>query len=165
MDFRARIALLAAVAVLAAVLGSCADAPRLAAPLVAVDSVRLERITGAEATFIVALNLANPNAREIAVDAIDANLTVEEIPVGAATLRSPLRLPANGEATASLQARAGLAAVLGLAAGLAQRAQEQKSSGQPIRVRYAVSGAATLEGGWQIPFARNGEFRMNAPSR
>ena len=161
MEFRARIALLVSIAMLAA----CADAPRLSAPLVEVDSVRLERITGAEATFIVALTLANPNGREIAVDAIDAKLTVEEIPIGGATLRAPLRLPANGEATASLQARAGLAAVLGLAAGLAQRAQEQRGSGQPVRVRYAVSGAATLEGGWQVPFSRSGEFRMNAPAR
>ena len=150
--------------VTAAMLASCADAPRLVAPRVAVDSVRLERITGTEASFVVTLNLNNPNAREIAVNAIDANVTIEDVPVGSATLRSPLRLPANGDATATLQARAGLSAVLRIAADIAQRAQEQKGTGQQTRVRYAVSGTATLEGGWPIPFSRSGEFRIAAPA-
>ncbi len=146
-------------------LASCADAPQLVAPRVTVDSVRLERITGTEASFVVTLNLNNPNAREIAVNAIDANVTIEDVPVGSATLRSPLRLPANGDATATLQARAGLSAVLRIAADIAQRAQEQKGTGQQTRVRYAVSGTATLEGGWPIPFSRSGEFRIAAPAR
>jgi LEA14-like dessication related protein len=161
VNLRAGIALVAGIAALA----GCADEPRLAPPRVAVDSVRLERITGAEASFIVTLSLGNPNAREIAVDGIEANLTVEETSVGTASLRSPLRLPANGDATANLQVRAGLAAVLRLAADLAQRSQEQKGSGQPTRVRYGVSGVATLEGGLPVPFARTGEFRMGTPAK
>ncbi len=99
-----------------AVLVACADAPRVAAPRIAVETVRLERITGTEATFEVMLNLSNPNAREIAVNAVDANLTIEDVPVGSATLVSPLRLPANGETTAAVQARAGISAVLRVAA-------------------------------------------------
>ena len=160
MDIRCRVAAFAGAAALAA----CADAPRLVAPQVAVDSVRLERITGTEARFDVTLRLRNPNAREIAVDAIDANVTVDDVPVGNATLKDPLRLPANGEATANLQARAGLSAVLRVAADFAQRAQEQKGTGMPTQVRYAVSGTAILEGGWSIPFSRNGEFRIGAPA-
>ena len=154
----ARFALLAGVAVLAA----CGDGPRLKPPRVAVESVRLERVTGTEATFVVTLNVANPNAREIAVDAIDASVTIEEVPVGIATLRSPLRLPANGEAIATLQARAGLSAVLRVGAEITLRTQEQRQSGggQPTLVRYAVTGTATLEGGLPIPFSRNGEFRI-----
>ena len=142
------------------VLAACADTPRLAPPRVAVESVRLERITGTEARFDVSLNLRNPNAREIAVEAIDANVTIDDVPVGSATLKSPLRLPANGEATAILQARAGLSAVLRIAADFAQRAQEQKGTGEATRARYAVSGTATLEGGWSIPFSRSGELRI-----
>ena len=148
--------------VTAAVLAACAAAPRLVAPRVTVEGVRLERITGGVARFDVVLNLTNPNPREIAVDAIEASVTVDDVPVGTATLKEPLRLPANGEATATLQARAGLAAALRLAADFAQRAQEQKGSGQPTQVRYAVSGTATLEGGWSIPFSRSGEFRIGA---
>ena len=144
----------------AALLASCAAAPRLVAPRVAVDSVRLDRITGGEARFDVMLSLTNPNARELAVEAIDASVTIDDVPVGTATLKEPLRLPANGEATATLQARAGLAAVLRLAADFAQRAQEQKGKGQPTQVRYAVSGNATVQGGYTIPFSRSGEFRL-----
>jgi LEA14-like dessication related protein len=160
MKYRFRVVALAGAAALAA----CADAPRLVAPRVAVESVRLERITGTEARFDVTLNLRNPNAREIAVEAIDANVTVDDVPVGSARLMAPLRLPANGDATAILEARAGLSAVLRIAADFAQRAQEQKASGQATQVRYAVSGTATLEGGWSIPFSRSGEFRIGAPA-
>ena len=141
-------------------LAACAAAPRLVAPRVAVDSVRLDRIAGGEARFDVMLLLTNPNARELAVEAIDARVTVDDVPIGTATLKEPLRLPANGEATATLQARAGLAAVLRLAADFAQRAQEQKGTGQPTQVRYAVSGTATVQGGYAIPFSRSGEFRI-----
>lgn len=146
-----------------ALLAACADAPRVMAPSVTVNSVRLDRITRTEARFDVTLNLRNPNAREIAVDAIDANVTIDDVPVGTASLKEPLRLPANGDATATLQARAGLAAALRIAADFAQRAQEQKGTGQPVRLRYAVSGTATLEGGWSIPFSRSAEFVVNAP--
>ena len=124
----------------------------------------MDRITGADARFLVTLKLTNPNSRDIAVDAIDASLIIEDVPVGGATLKSPLRLPANGDATATLLARAGLASVLRVSAEIAQRAQEQKGTGQTTRVRYAVSGTATLEGGWPIPFSRSGDFRINAPA-
>ena len=144
----------------AALLASCAAGPRLVAPRVAVDSVRLDRIAGGEARFDVMLRLTNPNPRELAVEAIDASVTIDDVPVGTATLKEPLRLPANGDATATLQARAGLAAVLRLAADFAQRAQEQKQTGQPTQVRYSVSGSATVEGGYAIPFSRSGEFRV-----
>jgi len=155
----ARIALLAGVAGLVA----CAESPRLAVPRVAVESVRLERITATEASFVVTLNLVNPNAREVAVDAIEANVTIEDVPVGNATLKAPIRLPANGEATATLGARAGIAAALGIAADIAQRAQEQRATGAPTQVRYAVFGTATLDSGWSIPFSRQGEFRIGPP--
>ena len=129
------------------------------------ESVRLERVTGTDASFVVTLNLANPNAREIAVDAIDASVTIEDVPVGSATLKGSLRLPAKGEATATLQARSGLAAVLRVGAEIAQRAREQRGASQPTRIRYAVTGTATLEGGWPIPFSRNGEIRLGAQAQ
>ncbi len=141
-------------------LAACADAPRLEPPRIAVASVQLQRITGTEANFLVMLSLDNPNAREIAVESIDANVAIEELPVGSATLKSPMRLPAKGEGTATLLARAGVAAVLRVGAEVALRAQEQRNSGQATLVRYAVSGTATLEGGWPIPFSRSGEFRI-----
>jgi LEA14-like dessication related protein len=149
-----------AVVLAAVLLVSCAAGPRLVAPRVSVDSVRLDRIAGGEARFDVMLNLSNPNPRELAVETIDASVTIDDVPVGTATLKEPLRLPANGDATATLQARAGLAAVLRLVADFAQRAQEQKQTGQPTLVRYSVSGNATVQGGYSIPFSRSGEFRI-----
>ena len=89
-----------AVAMAVALLASCAAAPRLAAPRVVVDSVRLDRIAGGEARFDVMLLLTNPNSRELTVEAIDASVTVDDVPVGTATLKEPLRMPANGDATA-----------------------------------------------------------------
>jgi LEA14-like dessication related protein len=161
LRLNARAAVFACLAALAA----CAGAPRLEAPRVSVESVRVDRMTGAEAIFAVTLNLANPNARDIAVDAIDARLSIEDVPVGGATLKSPLRLPGNGEATATLQARAGLAAVLLVAAEIAQRAQEQRGAAQSTSVRYAVAGTATLDGGLTIPFSRTGEIRIASPAQ
>ncbi len=160
MNRVARFALLFGLMLMAA----CGDSSRLAAPRVTVDSVRLDRVTGTDATFVVILNVSNPNAREIAVDAIDASVTIENVPVGTANLQSPLRLPANGDATATLQARAGISAVLRVGAEIGQRAQEQKGTGQATQVRYAVTGTATLEGGVPIPFSRSGEFRIGGPS-
>jgi hypothetical protein len=65
-----------------------------------------DAFAGGEARFDVMLRLTNPNARELAVDAVDASVTIDDVPVGTATLREPLRLPANGFATATLEARA-----------------------------------------------------------
>ena len=63
-----------------ALLASCAAAPRLVAPRVAVDSVRLDRIAGGEARFDVVLLLTNPNARELSVETIDANTETPPAP-------------------------------------------------------------------------------------
>lgn len=161
---RRPLAVVAAVAFGAALLAACAAVPRLSAPRVAVEAVRLDRISGGEARFDVVLGLANPNPREIAVDAIVATVTVDDVQVGSATLKEPLRLPAGGDATATLEARAGLPAVLRIAADIAQRKQDAKTTGQPVQLRYTVSGTATLEGGYAIPFSRSGEFRVGAPA-
>jgi hypothetical protein len=150
--------------VAAAALASCALAPKLAAPRVTVSAVRVDRITAGEANFTVLLDLANPNARDIDVDAIDATLTVEDVPAGSATLATPLRLPALGSASATLKARAGLSAVLRIGAEVARRADAQRGTGGAVPVRYSVSGTAVLAGGVTIPFSRQGEFRLGTPS-
>jgi LEA14-like dessication related protein len=144
----------------AAALVSCASVPKLQAPRVTVSAVRMDRITASEANFTVALELANPNERDIDVDAIDASLTVEDVPAGDATLAEPLRLPALGAASATLKARAGLGAVLRIGAEIARRVDAQHGSGGAVPVRYAVSGTVVLAGGVTIPFSRQGEFRL-----
>jgi len=135
---------------------ACATGPRLEAPKVSVDRVRIDRLTNVDAQFTVVVNLVNPNERAIAVDAIDANLRIEDIAIGTAHLALPVRLPPHGEAAASLTVRAGWAATLRAAAEIARRAET--GNGAAPTVRYAVSGVATFDAGPAIPFARAGEF-------
>jgi len=155
-----------ALLVLSLALAACSSMPRLESPKVAVDRVRIDRMTGTDAQFTVFVNLANPNDREIAVDAIDADVRIEDIAVGTAHLALPLRLPARGEASAALSAHAEWSAALRAAGEIARRAETR--SGAAATVRYAVSGVATLDGGRTIPFSRSGEFawsRGNAPMK
>jgi LEA14-like dessication related protein len=72
------------------VVTGCATLPRLEAPKVTVERVRVERFSGVDARFTVVVNVANPNDREIAVDAIEADLKVEDVPVGRAGVASPV---------------------------------------------------------------------------
>ncbi len=148
-SFRVAVALLATL-----LLGACASLSRLEAPKVAVDAVRVDRMTGTDAQFTVIVSLTNPNDRDIAVDAIDADVRFEDVAVGAVHLAAPLRLPARGEASATLSAGANWSAALRVASEIARRMQ---AGGEPT-VRYAVSGTATLDGGRTIPFSRAGEF-------
>ena len=154
----ARITLLAALA-----LAACTTAPRLDPPKVGVARVQIDRFTGANAQFSVVVTLANPNDREIAVDAIAADLRIENVAVGTARLAAPVRLPPRGETRATIAAQTDLAASLRAAAEIARRL-ETRTDGPPA-VRYAVSGYATLDGGSVVPFSRSGEFtlKLGAP--
>jgi LEA14-like dessication related protein len=102
------------------------------------------------------MNLVNPNERALSVDAIDADLRIEDVAVGTAHLAEPVRLPAHGATTAALTVRAGWAATLRAAAEIARRAEA--GNGAVPTVRYAVSGVATLDAGGTLPFSRSGEF-------
>jgi LEA14-like dessication related protein len=154
-----RAAALALTVAMAMLVAACATVPRLEAPKVSVDRVRIDRMTNAEAQFTVVVNLVNPNERAIAVDAIDADLRVEDVAIGTAHLAEPVRLPAHGEATASLTIRTGWAATLLAVTEAARRAQT--GNGAPMTVRYGVSGLATLDTGATLPFSRAGEFPLS----
>ncbi len=145
------------------VLGACATVPRLEPPKVVGAELRIDRLTGVDAQFTVTLTLANPNDRDINVDAIDAFVRIEDVAVGTAQLTAPIRVTAKGEAPAVLTVRAGLSEALRAAAAVARRAQ---SAGPPT-AHYAVSGTALLDSGLSLPFSRSGEIplpaRMMAP--
>ncbi len=143
---------------LALVLGACATVPRLESPKVVAAELRIDRLTGVDAQFTVTLMLANPNDRDINVNAIDAAVRIEDVPVGVAQLAAPVRLAARGEASVVLTVRAGLADALRAAAAVARRAE----AGGPSTARYAVAGTAVLDGGLSLPFARNGELALPA---
>ena len=143
---------------LALLLAACATLAPLEPPKIAVAQVEIDRLTAADARFTVTVRLTNPNDREIAVDAIIADLTVENVAVGRAVLTAPVRLPPHGEVQAAMASRADLAASLRATAEIARRLQEQGDAA--THVHFAVSGMATLAGGTTIPFSRSGEFSL-----
>jgi len=144
--------------VLALLAGACASFPRLEAPKVVATTLRVDRLTGVDAQFTITLTLSNPNDRDIRVEAIDATVRVEGVPVGVAKLTAPVRLAAHGEAPVALTVRATLAEALQAAAVIARRAEVGGT--MPPAARYAVNGTATLEGGMVLPFSRSGEFAL-----
>ena len=121
-----------------------------------VNDVRLDRIEGASAIFVASVTLTNPNDREIAVDALDATLTIEGEVVATAGLSAPVTLPAKGTAPADIAARTGVDAILRAVAN----AMRRFGSGTPSspELRYALDGRARLANGLQIPFRRTGEL-------
>jgi LEA14-like dessication related protein len=150
---------------LAVACASCATNGPIDPPRITVSDVTIDYFTAADAKFTVQVKLANPNFREVAINAMSAELRIENIPIGTASLAGPVRLPARGDATASVVAAADLVSSLRASAEIARRLREEKPA-SPI-VRYAVSGSATLEGGTVVPFSRSGEFNLGitAPAR
>jgi LEA14-like dessication related protein len=142
---------------LGALAGCAAFGPHIEAPRVSVVSVRLDRIQGPDAWFVASVELANPNPRTIAVDAIDANLSIEDQTVATASLTAPVEIAANGTASAEVAARTGMDAVLHAVAN-AMRRMSGAAPGSPTTLRYEISGTARLAGGLQVPFRRSGEL-------
>jgi len=130
--------------------------PAHAEPSVAVESVRIDRITSAEADFAVTLTVTNPDANELSMDDARAELKVEDVNVGRAKLTEPLRVPPGGQGVAKLVAHADWNATLRAVLAAAKRAEAQPNADPTVR--YAVTGVAYVFGGLPVPFARNGEF-------
>lgn len=138
---------------------ACATTTSLEPPKVTVSAVTIDAFTAADGRFTVQLLIANPNFREIAIDAIAAELRVEDIAIGTAKLAAPVRLPPRGETTATIDARADLVGSLRASGAIARRLSAQDPRG--ASVRYGVTGTATLQGGGVIPFSRSGEYTLD----
>ena len=149
-----------AMLVVALVLSSCATfGPRVAPPTVTVNDVALESLDGLQARFVAGVTLANPNDREIAVDGLDATLSIEGEPVATANLVAPVTLPANGNADAQIVARTGMDAILRAVAATMRRLG---TPGAPFTtspaLHYVIEGNAHFAGGLRVPFRRSGEL-------
>src|SRR6478735_756212 len=83
-------------------LGACATTGRLEPPAIRVTDITMDYFTSADARFTIQVTLTNPNLQEVAVEALTAELRIENVPVGSAQLAAPVRVPARGEATASI---------------------------------------------------------------
>jgi len=140
--------LIVAAALAAALAGCAALAPKPVPPRVTLESVRVTRLTAAEARFTLALVVDNPNAYDLGVTALDANLVVEGEQLANGTLAAPVVLAAGAATRVAVDARAGLGA---FAVALERFARQ-------ANVRYEVTGGIALQNGVRLPFARRGEL-------
>jgi LEA14-like dessication related protein len=148
----------AALLLIATTLAACASfGVRLEAPKVTVQSVRLDRIQDAQALFGITVQLANPNARPIDVEAVDVAVAIEGEVVATARLVAPVRVPASGTADGELAAQTGVD-VLVHAAIAAMRRGETNAPGRAPTLRYTIEGVAVFNGGLTVPFSRSGEL-------
>jgi LEA14-like dessication related protein len=153
-----RAGVVSAMVAVCAMLAACAAlGPRIDPPIVSVVDVRLDRIESASAWFVASVELRNPNTRELAVDALDATLTIEGEPVASAALAAPVRVPASGTASAELVARTGVDAILRAVGSAMRRLGRDRSPGPSPSLRYAIEGRARLSNGFEVPFRRSGE--------
>jgi len=147
------------VALLALATGACASfGPRITPPTVTVNDVRLDRLEGATAYFVAAVTLDNPNDRELAVESLDATLTIEGEAVATAALTAPVALPARGTAPAEITARTGVDAILRAVASAMQRFGTGAAVAPSPSLRYTLEGRAKLANGLQVPFRRVGDL-------
>ena len=114
----------------------------------ALDTVRVTRLTASDTRFIVALTVQNPNAYDLAVNALDVDLALEGEPLLAGSLPSPTVLAAGTATRVEVEARTTLAAVAAALDRVARR----------TTVRYEVKGTAVVQDGLRLPFARSGEL-------
>ena len=134
---------------LAALLAACAAlAPRPLPPGVALEGVRVTRLTPQDTRLTVTLVVSNPNAYDLAVSALDASIAVDGEPLFTGTLLQPVQLAAGGDTRVQIEARTGFAAIL----GAIDRITRQRS------VRYEVTGSAVVQDGWRLPLRRSGEL-------
>jgi LEA14-like dessication related protein len=134
---------------LAALLAGCATlAPRPLPAGVALEGVRVTRLTPQDTRLTVTLVVSNPNPYDLAVSALDASVAVDGEPLLTGTLLQPVQLAAGGDTRVQIEARTGFAAIL----GALDRFTRQRS------VRYEVTGSAVVQDGWRLPFRRSGEL-------
>jgi len=145
---KTRIASLARVAFVAALLFA-ATAPARAAtpsvPNVALERLRIERLGGREAQLAITLSIENAGDRDIALNAVEMNVELAHVPVGTASLSEPVVLSARARTSATFH---GTASSDALAAALVTSLDRRD-------VEYAIAGIAQIDGGI-VPFAERG---------
>jgi LEA14-like dessication related protein len=136
-------------AALIALVAACAALPQKPLPpRVALDAVRVTRITAADARFVLALAVSNPNAYDLAVSALDVDLAVDGEPLVAGSLKAPVVLAAGADTRVEIEARMTLNALAAAFDRLARR----------TTVRYDVKGTAVVQDGLRLAFSRSGEL-------
>ena len=125
-----------------------ASRPKIEAPTVTLDSVRILRIADASAALELSLGIANPNSFALPVDAVDFEVTLDGRPAASAHTLHMDPLPAGGEAKVELAGQVDVAAV----------ATALMTIGSQVPIEYTVKGTATLHDGSSLTLSRKGDI-------
>lgn len=149
---------------IALMLAACATFAVRNPPHIDVTAVSLDRVEGPDAYFTVDLALTNRVDQPIAIEALDATLAIEGEQVAQAKLANgPVRLAANGTASAQMNAHSGMDAILRAVAAAMRRGATLLAPGARPVLHYTLEGTATLAGGGRFPFSKRGELGERAP--
>jgi hypothetical protein len=148
----------------ALMLAACASVAVRNPPHIDVTAVALDHVAGPDAYFTVDLAVTNRVDQPIAIDTLDATLSIEGERVAQATLANgPVRLAANGTASAQMTAHTGMDAILRAVAAAMRRDATLLAPGARPVLHYALEGSATIAGGGRFPFSKRGELGERTP--
>jgi len=137
---------------LAMLTSACASlTPRIEAPQVTLQSVRLLRIADGKAEIALGLRVFNPNATALAIQALDYEITLDGRPAANGRTVRAETLPANGEAKVDLYGRVDTGAVFTAMMAL----------GSQLPVAYTLKGTVTAKDWPPLPFSRKGEVAIS----
>lgn len=144
---------------------ACASLPLAHPPHIDVVGVSLDRVVGPDAFFSVAVSVSNPDDREVAIDALEATLSIEGQRIAQAELKTPVHVPAHASATAEMTAHAGMDAVLFAVAKAMQLGMRGGHAGSVPSLHYAIEGRARVAGSASVPFSKSGDVGTPAPTQ
>lgn len=144
---------------------ACASLPLAHPPRVDVVGVSLDRVVGSDAYFSVAVSVSNPDDREVAIDALEATLSIEGQKIAQAELKTPVHVPAHASATAEMTAHAGMDAVLLAVAKAMQIGMRGGPAGAAPSLHYAIEGRARVAGSAPVPFSKSGDVGKSLPGQ
>jgi len=126
----------------------------LATPKVTVESISVGGIQGADAMVTVSLRVENPNAIELMVQSLQFGLSINDIALTRGATAQGETIAAGGYAVIQLETRTNMKAVLQVIA--------LSASGRLPSLPYALDGAAIVQNGIHLPFARRGDIPLPA---
>jgi LEA14-like dessication related protein len=130
------------------VLAACASVtPRIEAPQVTLESVRVE----GRAELSVGLKLSNPNAEALAIKAIDYEITLDNRPAATGRTTRVDMLPAGGEGRVDIAGRVDVGAV----------ATAMMALGSQLPVAYTLKGTVSVQDWAPIAFSRSGKIAVS----
>ena len=142
---------LAGALIVALSVAACASLQtKIEAPAVTLDSVRILSIADAKANIELGLRLTNPNRVDLAVEAIEYEVTLDGRPAASGRTSRLDVLPAGGEARVDLAGRVDVTAV----------ATALMALGSQLPVEYAVTGIARLRSGASFDLSRKGKITV-----